>query len=159
MDDDEFLRRLQDILAVQKTEADYLKLCSLYRKAAPGQRDVLRDAWRPNPPWKVPSSSDFPLARPSMPHEVRIAAVLIFHSIENLRMDSRDTLVGLSAVHHAALKTGVDVKRAFADIGGISTPKFTDFLGAWFTRSTEDQSLGAFGWRDQSTREQIRFVG
>lgn len=154
MDDDAFLDRLARVLEEQKTEADFLKLCALYRKGSPDQRTLVRDAWSPRARWKVPKVVDFPLRNP-LSHAERVAAALLHASIEDARMDVRDTLVGLGAVWHVAAKLGLDPAARFEECAACSTPTFAELLRGFARRSPEDRSLEAFGWADCSTPERV----
>jgi hypothetical protein len=154
MTDDEYLERLGAVLGEQKTERDFLKLCGLYRKGTPAQREFVRSAWTPRVKWKVPKVTDFPLRNP-LAHAERIAGALIRDSIENARMDWRDTLVGFAAAWHVAGLLGLDPARLFEDVASFSTPEFAELLRDFARRRPEDRSLEAFAWIDCSTPDRV----
>ena len=155
MDDDAFLDRLSRVLAEQKTEADFLRLCSLYRKGGPGQRDLVRSAWNPRVRWRLPSLVDFPRRNP-LGHAERVAAHLLHASIEDGRMDLRDTLVGLGAAWHVAGMLDLDPAALFEEAAAVSSPAFAEVLRGFGRRRPQDRSLAAFGWADRSAGERVR---
>ena len=157
MEDTKFLDRAKDVLANQKTETDFLRLVTLYLYGSDAQRDVVRSAWSPKHCWKVPRSSDFPL-KGGLPPEQRLMGSLAFKSIEDNRMDSRDTLVGLAADEFAAGKAGLDFPAMIDLVAKASTPAFAEFLRSWLARKPEDRSLKAFGWLDQSTARHVKLL-
>jgi hypothetical protein len=160
MDDAEFGRRLEAALADARKEGGggFLKLASLYRTGSPGGREAVRAAWMPTHGWKLPALVDFPLRNP-LPHGERLAAHLLFHSIENCRLDWRDTLIGICAVYHVALKVGLDPEALFRDAASVSAPEFAGLLAGFLRRDPRDRSLAAFGWKDESTPERVRLRG
>jgi len=158
MDDEEFRRRLGVALEDARRDGGFLRLAALYRKGTPAQRDLVRSAWTPRHGWKLPSLTDFPLRNP-LPHARRLAAHLLFDSIENLRMDARDTLVGLCAVYHVALKMGLNPRALFEDAASVSTPEFAKLLADFLRRKPEDMTLAAFGWTDASTPDRVLLHG
>ena len=158
MEDEEFGRRLGLALEDARKEGGLLRLASLYRKGTPAQREAVRSAWTPRHGWKLPSLTDFPLKNP-LPHTQRLAAHLLFSSIENLRMDQRDTLIGVCAVYHVAFKVGLEPESLLRDAGSVSTPEFAELLSAFLRRRPEDRSLGAFVWTDASTAGSVLLRG
>lgn len=157
MEDTKFLDRAKDVLAHQHTETDFLRLVALYLNGTESQRDVVRSAWSPRHRWKVPRSSDFPL-KGGLPPEQRLMGSLAYKSIEDNRMDWRDTLVGLAADEFAAGKAGLDFPAMVDLVVKASTPAFAEFLRSWLARKPEDRSLKAFGWADQSTTRHVKLV-
>ena len=154
MDDDAFLDRLAGVLKEQKTEGDFLKLCALYRKGSAEQRDLVRAAWNPRVRWKIPKVVDFPMRNP-LGHAERVAASLLHASIEDARMDVRDTLVGFGAAWHVAGRLGLDPAALFEEAAALSTPSFAEVLRGFVRRTPADRGLEAFGWTDCSTPERI----
>lgn len=158
MEDEEYGRRLALALEDARREGGFLRLAALYRKGTPAQRELVRSAWTPRHGWKLPSLTDFPLKNP-LPHAQRLATHLLFASIENLRMDWRDTLIGICAVYHIALKVGLDPKALFDDAASISAPEFAKLLADFLRRKPEDMTLAAFGWTDKSTPDRVLLLG
>jgi hypothetical protein len=155
MDDENFDHKLKDALASQRTEADFLRICGLYRAGTEEQRARIRGVWSTR--WKVPSTSGFSLKDRSIEPATRIAAALIFASIENLRMDARDTLVNLCAAWHAAGRAGLDARALFEEARALSAPEFAQLAKGFLDRKPENRSLSAFGWTDFSTEERILY--
>ena len=154
MTDDEFLDRLGRVLQEQKTERDFLRLAALYRKGTPEQRDLVRAAWTPRARWKVPTVVDFPAKNP-LSHPERIAAALLYASIEDARMDVRDTLVGFAAAWYVAAKLDLDPAVLFEEAAAVSTPAFAEVLRGFVRRRPEDRALEAFAWADCSSPERV----
>jgi hypothetical protein len=160
MDDAEFARRLETALGDARKEGGggFLRLASLYRNGTPARREAVRAAWNPAHGWKLPSLVDFPLRNP-LPHRERVAAHLLYGSIENLRMDYRDTLIGLCAAYHIALKVALDPSKLFREAAAVSLPEYAELLAGFLRRDPRDRTLAAFGWKDESSPERIRLRG
>jgi hypothetical protein len=157
MDDDAFLDRLSRVLVEQKTEADFLRLCSLYRRGSPEQRELVRSAWNPRVRWRVPSVVDFPRRNP-LGHPERIAANLLHASLEDGRMDVRDNLVGFAAAWHVAGLLDLDPAALFEEAAAVSSPAFAEVFRGFVRRRPEDRALAAFAWSDRSGPDRIRIV-
>jgi hypothetical protein len=140
MDDQQFLERLCAITNEEDRRRAFSQLCRLYgSEATAEQRDFIRGQWDFGCRWHIPRDDTLTIAAADpVPARGRVREALLYHSIENARVDYRDNLMSI------------------CEVAALSAPEMADLLRGWLRRQPENQSLGAFGQRETLVPEGAR---
>jgi hypothetical protein len=74
-------------------------------------------------------------------------------SIEDTKSDMRETLMYLSLLCHAGVRTNADVESCFRDAAAISTEPTGELILAFLDRPVELRSIDVFGFREGSSED------
>jgi hypothetical protein len=158
MDDQQFLERLCAITNEEDRRRAFSQLCRLYgSEATAEQRDFIRGQWDFGCRWHIPRDDTLTIAAADpVPARGRVREALLYHSIENARVDYRDNLMSICPIYHSAVRLGLDAEGLFSEVAALSAPEMADLLRGWLRRQPENQSLGAFGQRETLVPEGAR---
>ena len=159
MDDTEFWSRLQQLVDDHRTEADFHKLCKLFRESTPAQRQQIR-AFRnvSGGRWIVPAVDTLASGEPTaVPPEVRVRDALTWQAIEGGAHDIRDSLMSIVLIYHSAARLGMDVVALFDEVAELAAPDMREAIASFPRRAQEDRSLAAFSYVEIPTAKGVRY--
>ena len=152
--------RVESVAADDRSELAFYRIAGLYAGASDEDRARIRASWPFARRWKIPDDRTLATERPGLPpSRERARAALLYHSIEDCRHDWRDNLVSICAIHHSLVRLGLDAARLFEEVAALSSGDTARILRGWIARKPGDQSLAAFGWREEKTAEGWRLAG
>ena len=158
MRDEEFDRRLAEILQEQNPKEAFYRLSDLYFVASAEQREDVRDDFDFGRKWEYPDDLTLAAHLPSEPErEARIRAALIALSLVYVDSDDRDILVALCPIYHSIKAVGKDADAWFRFFADISSPHIASHLTRFAARRPEDKSLAAFLLESDVTEHGLAF--
>lgn len=154
-----FEERLAEVVRERDPMLAFRALATLYQRTTPEGRERIRRGWPFARRWRPPDPATLTWElRGEPPPALRCRTALVYHSIEDCRVDWRDNLVALCAVHHSLLRLGFDPRTEFEHAAGLSAHGTAELLRGWVARPPGTQRLEDFGWRATEEPEGWRLV-
>jgi hypothetical protein len=127
-------------------------LCSLYAQASPEQRQFVRKRITLN---FASSLLHFAWRKAVQALRTRSAEAitngLVALSIENERLDYRDSICCLGLLYHAAQRIGTNPDMYFDEAAVLSTETMAEEIRGFLRRSPEHKNLSAVGFKEGSS--------
>jgi hypothetical protein len=136
---------LDDILKMHDRKEAFMYLSRFYLNASERERADIRDRWDFSVAWGFPVQSRLACRTgETYSCEDRIIASLVYYSIEDMKQEDRDIVIGLCVIYHSCILAGLDPTKLFGRVADVSSQKTATALYEFLNRNPRDRSMEAF---------------
>ncbi len=154
---EEFEEQLALVLREPNPKEAFYGLRGLYYLADDKQRQIIRDGWDFNRRWIFPDQSTLACRIVAERDcEERIRMSLVYHSIENCRLDWRDNMRDLCRIYLSAIRAGIDADSLFQEVAALSSPHTSKVMMMVMNRDDDGKRLDASLFREVHSSEGVR---